>query len=911
MIGQNLSHYKITGKLGEGGMGEVWRGEDTNLGREVAIKVLPEAFAQDADRMARFEREARVLAALDHPHIASIYGLEEADGRRFLVMQLAEGEDLKDLLSRGQLPPQQAAKIALQIAEALEAAHDKGIIHRDLKPANVKISADGQVKVLDFGLAKALDAGDPSSSDSGSLSLSPTLTAQMTEVGVLLGTAAYMSPEQARGQAADRRADVWAFGVVLMEMLTGKTVYAGDTVSDTLAGVLAREPEWEELPADTPKVLRELLDRCLQKDSKERLQAIGEARIGIQKYLANPVEVEEEVTAVEAPVQPGWKRLLPWAVAAVLGIALLGALLWPGGSAPPAPNPVTRVEVAVSDAPLWVALGEATVLSPDGKHLAYVVGQGDSTELYLRSLDQLEGTQLAAGSGGGGTAPYHPFFSPDSQWLGFVTPGELKKLPVTGGTPITLCEVGRSRGSSWGDDGTIVYAPNPNTGLFRVSATGGDPAPLTTLDEAKEESSHRWPQVLPGSKAALFTSVVAQAESFDDASIELVYLDSGERKVLHSGGHFGRYVPSGHLVYANSGTLFAIPFDLDKLEVTGSPSPLVQGVAINSEGGAQFSVSDLGTLAFIGGEFSVPEYPILSVSHQGATTTLWQQPGTYTSPAVSPDGTSLALSILRDDNWDVWVYDLERGVPTRLTFHEGYDGDQVWSPDGEYLVFNSDRGGRDGIFRKRADGSGEAEFIAELEEGSLFPSSWSSDGKFLIGEASTSGNDIWALSLEEGAELEMFLATEFGEISPAFSPDGRWIAYTSDESGTDEVYVRPFPAAGGKWQVSDEGGGNPLWSPDGRELYYRTNTGMMVVSVETEGGTFRAGKPSQLFEGRFRGGVTGMAVSGFRFQDYDVLPSGEGFVMFPQSTEEGKGAHLVMVFNWLEEVQRAFAATGR
>ena len=911
MIGQNLSHYKITGKLGEGGMGEVWRGEDTHLGREVAIKVLPEAFAQEADRMARFEREARVLAALDHPHIASIYGLEEADGRRFLVMQLAEGEDLKDLLSRGQLPPQQAAKIALQIAEALEAAHDKGIIHRDLKPANVKISADGQVKVLDFGLAKALDAGDPSSSDSGSLSLSPTLTAQMTEVGVLLGTAAYMSPEQARGQAADRRADVWAFGVVLMEMLTGKTVYAGDTVSDTLAGVLAREPEWEELPADTPKVLRELLDRCLQKDSRERLQAIGEARIGIQKYLANPVEVEEEVTAVEAPAQPGWKRLLPWTAAALLGIALLGALLWPGGSAPRAPNPVTRVEVAVSDAPLWVALGEATVLSPDGKHLAYVVGQGDSTELYLRSLDQLEGTQLAAGSGGGGTAPYHPFFSPDSQWLGFVTPGELKKLPVTGGTPITLCEVGRSRGSSWGDDGTIVYAPNPNTGLFRVSATGGDPAPLTTLDEAKEESSHRWPQVLPGSKAALFTSVVAQAESFDDASIELVYLDSGERKVLHSGGHFGRYVPSGHLVYANSGTLFAIPFDLDKLEVTGSPSPLVQGVAINSEGGAQFSVSDLGTLAFIGGEFSVPEYPILSVSHQGATTTLWQQPGTYTSPAVSPDGTSLALSILRDDNWDVWVYDLERGVPTRLTFHEGYDGDQVWSPDGEYLVFNSDRGGRAGIFRKRADGSGEAEFIAELEEGSLFPSSWSSDGKFLIGEASTSGNDIWALSLEEGAELEMFLATEFGEISPAFSPDGRWIAYTSDESGTDEVYVRPFPAAGGKWQVSDEGGGNPLWSPDGRELYYRTNTGMMVVSVETEGGTFRAGKPSQLFEGRFRGGVTGMAVSGFRFQDYDVLPSGEGFVMFPQSTEEGKGAHLVMVFNWLEEVQRAFAATGR
>jgi len=909
MIGQELSHYKITDKLGEGGMGEVWRGEDTHLGREVAIKVLPEAFAQDADRMARFEREARVLAALDHPHIASIYGLEEAEGRKFLVMQLAEGEDLKDLLSRGQLPPQKAAKIALQIAEALEAAHDKGIIHRDLKPANVKVSADGQIKVLDFGLAKALDAGDPNSSGSGSLSLSPTLTAQMTEVGVLLGTAAYMSPEQARGQAADRRADVWAFGVVLMEMLTGKTVYAGDTVSDTLAGVLAREPEWEELPADTPKALRELLDRCLQKDSKERLQAIGEARIGIQKYLANPTEEQAEISSIEVQTQPIWKAALPWAVAGLFGLALLGALLWPGSTEPTPPSPVTRVEVAVSDSPFWVALGEATVLSPDGKHLAYVVGQGDSTELYLRSLDQLEGTQLAAGTGGGGSAPYHPFFSPDSQWLGFVTPGELKKLPVTGGTPITMCEVGRSRGSSWGDDGNIVFAPDPNSGLLRVSATGGDPEALTTLDEAKEESSHRWPQVLPGSRAAIFTSIVAEAESFDEASIELVDLASGERKVLHSGGHFGRYVASGHLVYANSGTLFAIPFDLEKLEVTGSPAPLVQGVAINSEGGAQFSVSDLGTLAFVGGEFSVPEYPILSVSHQGATTTLWQQPGTYTSPSISPDGRSLALTILRDDNWDIWVYDLEREVPTRLTFNEGYDGDQVWSPDGQYLVFNSDRGGGDGIYRKRADGSGEGELVIELEGESLFPTSWSNDGRILIGEAGT-GN-IWALALDESAEVEMFLATEFSENSPAFSPDGRWVAYTSDESGSDEVYVRPFPAAGGKWQVSDEGGGIPLWSPDAKELYYRTDTGLMVVSVESQGGTFRAGKPRQLFEGRFRGGTTGMAVSGFRFQDYDVLPSGDGFVMFPQSTEEGKGAHLVMVFNWLEEVQRAFVATGR
>jgi len=902
MIGQELSHYKITDKLGEGGMGEVWRAEDTNLGREVAIKVLPEAFAQDAERMARFEREARVLAALDHPHIAAIFGLEEAEGRKFLVMQLAEGEDLKDLVSRGQLPLQKTVKIALQIAEALEAAHDKGIIHRDLKPANVKVSSDGQVKVLDFGLAKALDPGDPNSSGSGSLSLSPTLTAQMTEVGVLLGTAAYMSPEQARGELADRRADVWAFGVVLMEMLTGKTVYAGRTVSDTLAGVLAREPEWQELPDDTPRRIRKLLERCLEKETPDRLQAIGEARIALQQYLANPESESTPEAVVVQAAQPTWKRFLPWALFAGSVVALLAALvsLWPETTQPETP---IRLEAVLAEDPLFVTLGASVVMSPDGSRMVYVAMGDASRTLFTRSLDQLAGTELVTGSTS--EEPYHPFFSPDGQWVGYAVRNELKKVPITGGTPITLCEVDASRGASWGPDDTIVLAPDGSSELFTVSTAGGTPQPLTTLDEERRDFSHRWPQFTPDGKAVIYTVGYEGMTSADDAAIEAISLETGEQKVIHEGGYYARYVPTGHLVFIRDGTLFGMTFDVDRLEPTGSPAPLVQGITTNNgPGRAQYSFSEAGDFAYVSGEVGVPTYPIVWVDKEGKSTTLWEARGSYGEPTLSPDGKKLGISVLRDNQWDVWVYDLEREVATRLTFHDGYDADQAWTPDGKHLIFTSNRDGQENVYRKRADGSGEVERLVDSEE-AIYPFSVSGDGQFLAGEVQKGGNlDIYILPLDGSGEPEAFLATEFDERYPDFSPDGHWIAYASNESGRYEVYVRPYPAAGGKWQVSDGGGAWPLWSGDGGRLVYRTSSGISEVSVEAGGDSLSIGTPKEVVDGPFRGGMFGISVGGYIFGDYDVSPDGQRFVMFPEDTDVAPKTHVTMVFNWFDELEK-------
>ena len=906
MIGETFSNYRITDKLGEGGMGEVWRAEDTNLGREVAIKVLPEAFAQDSERMARFEREARVLAALDHPHIASIYGLEEAEGRKFLVMQLAEGEDLEDLLSRGKLPPQRAARIALQIAEALEAAHDKGIIHRDLKPANVKVAADGQIKVLDFGLAKALDPGDPTSSDSGSLSLSPTLTAQMTEAGVLLGTAAYMSPEQARGELADRRADIWAFGVVLMEMLTGKTVYAGRTVSDTLAGVLAREPEWKELPADTPRRIRKLLERCLEKETPDRLQAIGEARIALQQYLAHPErEVPAEAEVVQA-VQATWKRLLPWALfsAAAIGLAAALVMLWPEA---PEPKTPIRLEAVLAEDPLFVSLGTSVLLSPDGSRIVYVTDEDASRTLFIRSLDQLAGTVLATGS----TAeePYHPFFSPDGKWVGYAVRNEIKKVPVTGGTPITLCEVSGSRGASWGPDDTIVLAPSGDTELFTVPAAGGTPEPLTKLNEERKDFSHRWPQVINDGKAVIYSVGYEGMATADDAVIEAYSFQTGEQKVLHRGGYYARYIPTGHLVFIRDGTLFGMTFDAESLEPTGSPAPLVQGITTNDgPGGAQFSFSDTGELAYVSGEVGVPTYPVVWVDNEGKSSTLWETRGSYGEPTLSPDGSKLGISVFRDGQWDVWVYDIEREVATRLTFHDGYDADQAWTPDGKYLIFTSNRDGIESIYRKRADGSGEVERLVESEQ-AFYPFAVSSDNRFLAGEVQTGGNiDIAILPLDGSKEPEAFLASEFDDRYPAFSPDGRWLAYASNESGRYEVYVRPFPAAGGKWQVSDGGGAWPLWSGDGKRLFYRTNSGIEEVSVEASGESLSIGMPKVAVEGAYRGGMFGISVGAYIFGDYAVAPDGQRFVMFPQDTDVAPKTHVTMVFNWFDELERTLPA---
>ncbi len=912
MIGSTVAHYKVNSKLGEGGMGEVWRAEDTKLGREVAMKMLPVAFAQDPERLARFEREARVLASLSHANLAAVYGLEDVGGERYLIMELAEGEDLSQILQqRGALPVEEAMRIAVQIAEGMEAAHEKGIVHRDLKPANVVVDPSGGVKILDFGLAKALSSDADSSSpgtppSAADLAMSPTLTRAMTGVGVLLGTAGYMSPEQARGQRVDRRSDIWAFGCVLYEMLTGQRLYTGDTVTDVIGAIVHKEPDLDELPADVSPRIRRVLRRCLQKDVRRRLQSIGDARIALQEWMESPQE-EVAPAAAEALPQPGWQRWLPWAVAA--GAALIALLQGLGvlGGGRGAAEPIRRSMITVEPPGLFSDLGAAAVLSPDGSRIAMTTGvpsvAGTAADsLVLRSLDQFETNEVAAG--GVGETPYHPFFSPDGSWLGYVTPSELKKVSVAGGAAITLTDIDRSRGASWGEDGTIVFASSATSGLSLISAAGGNTTEVTTLSE--DEMSHRWPQWLPGGKAVLFTVVPAGAVSPEESTLEVLKVESGERKVLHNGGYYGRYVPTGHVIYMHEGSLFALPFDLRKLQGTGSPMPVLEGVATSlGETAAQFDVSANGTLVYVSDRGDLAPFPVVRADRNGRVAPLWDEPGLYGNPAFSPDGRRLSMSVMRGDDWDVWIFDLDRTVATRLTFSDSYDADQVWSPDGRFLVFTSGRDGENTLYRKAADGSGEAEVL--LAPGTLpspYATDWSPDGQWII--AVTQNSDLYLVPAD-GGEPKPFQTTEFREFDARFSPDGRWIAYSSSETGRSEIYVRGFPLGGGKWQVSDGGGDFPRWA-SGRELLWRTDEGVMSVAVDGEGENFAAGTPRQLISGAFLGGLNGVAVRSFNFPDYDVAPDGQSLVFFSGEMTENRPTSVRMVTGWFEELRRLTTA---
>jgi serine/threonine-protein kinase len=917
MIGERIGSYTVVEKLGEGGMGVVYRATDSRLHRDVALKFIPEALARDPQIMGRFEREAQVLASLNHPNIASIYGIEESGGQRALVMELVAGEELAARIDRGQLPLEETLRIALAIAEALEAAHDKGVIHRDLKPANIKLAARGDtsggplVKILDFGLAKALQ-GDQASMSGADLTRSPTLSVAATQAGMILGTAGYMSPEQARALPADRRADIWSFGVILYEMLAGRRAFAGETVADTLAKVIEREPEWPALPATTPAAIKGLLERCLVKNPRQRLQAIGDARLVLEETIASLARPQSTVAPAPASVEPtrtstgrSLGRILPWAVAgAALAVAALAIFGGFGLRSVDRVVPPMQVEIAVGAAILDLGLGSSVALTPDGTRLVYVEGNDVSRKLLVRPLDRLTPTLLNSGDSGS-TAPYHPFLSPDGEWIGFVTATELRKIQITGGTPMKLCAAARSRGATWLPDDTIVFAPSPNTGLFRIPAAGGEPQPLTQLDTAKNEATHRWPQVLPDGKHVLFTSHTLQSP-FDTANLEVVNVETGERKEVYRGGTYGRYVPTGHLVFLNGNTLFAARFDLGKLELRASPVPVLQEVAVSlSEGGAQYAFSNNGVLAYVGGTTQVVPYPAVWVDHRGGTSQLLPEPGVYCNPQLSLQGDRLSLTVLAGDNWDVWVYDIERGVSTRLTFEKSIDSEQIWSPDGQWLIFSSDQGGPDSLYRKRSDGSGEIERLTEAKS-AQWAASWSRDGRYVLYIQQGQQFDIGYLDLET-RETHDFLATPFGDAYPDLSPDGRWLAYASNESGAWAVYVRPFPSGNGKWQVSDAGGANPRWSGDGRRLFWRTDDGIMVADVEAAGGSFRSGKVRQLFSGPFQGGPGGLSIGGLQFNDYDVSADGERFVMFPDPQKAGRGdhAHVTLVTRWFDDLERA------
>jgi serine/threonine protein kinase/Tol biopolymer transport system component len=894
--GTSLGPYEILSALGAGAMGEVYRARDTKLGREVALKVLPDSFTTDPDRVARFRREAQVLAALSHPHIGAIYGLEETNGQQFLVLELIAGETLADRIAKGPLPVDEAVAIAKQIAEALEAAHEKGITHRDLKPANIALTTDGQVKVLDFGLAKVSEAASGATFD---LTNSPTLTspAMMTGVGVILGTAAYMSPEQAKGRPADKRTDIWAFGCVLFEMLTGRRAFDGEDVSDTLANVLKSAPDWAALPATVSAPVRTLLTQCLEKDRTRRMAAMAVARF----LLSDSAFVLSTSSAARRDPAPVWRRALPWGLIATLAVGSIVVLvLWPPWRSPrPVERPLVRLDVDLgSDVSLGSPQGTDVIISPDGSRLVFV----SNGRLFTRRLDQPKAIELAGTSGA-----YAPFFSPDGQWVAFFATRQLKKISVEGGAAVTLCGAVAGFGGSWSENGTIVASLNGST-LSRLPAAGGTPTMLTALAEG--ETALRWPQILPGGKAVLF-SVRRSFGTFDDAHIDLVSFRDGRRTTLLRGGTFGRYLATskerGVLMYVNQGTVFGVPFDLERLDVSGTPSPVLAEVGFNNVmGAAQIDASQNGTLVYrsrSGGGLVSLQW----LDAAGKTERLPAKPGAYANPHVSPVGPQLALSIITAGGQDIWVYDWQRDRMSRLTFGGGTFVVPLWYPDGQFIAFTG--AGSGGMFWTRADGAGKPQLLMQSKNLQI-PGSFSPDGKRLAfadisSLAGLSQGDIWTVPVEnDGTSLktgkpEVFLQTPANEIFPAFSPDGRWIAYQSNESATDEIYVRAFPDRGGKSPVSNGGGLRPVWSRNGRELFYRTaDQHIMVVAYTVKGGVFVADKPRLWTEKR---------LADTPVQNFDIAPDGKRFLaLMPASAPDEQQAqnHVVFLLNFADDVRR-------
>ena len=895
--GARVGPYEIVGKLGAGGMGEVWRARDSRLDREVALKVLPGGFAEEPERHARFEREAKVLASLNHPHIAHLYGLEHVDGQHALVMELVEGEDLSQRLSRGAFPLDEAIAIARQIAEALEAAHEKGIVHRDLKPANVKVRPDGTVKVLDFGLAKALDPA--SSGSAADPALSPTITHAATQAGLILGTAAYMSPEQARGAAVDKRADIWAFGVVLYEMLTGRSLFAGPTVSDTLAGVLKTDIDFARLPESTPRRLRDVLRRCLERNPRNRLHDIADARIVLDELQQGAPDEAATVRLATVPpaARPAWLRVL--VVVATAGVVLLaiagGIRLWSRAAAPGSASRVSRLSISLPDGDEVTSLHlRPLAMSPDGASVVYVGLRGDNAEqLYLRALDEAEPKALAGTEGA-----RSPFFSPDGRWIGFFAKGQLKKVTVGGTALQTLADARDARGGSWGKDDTLYFAPTNSSGLLTVPAAGGKVTTLTEPDRSRGEISHRWPQALPDGGALVFT--IWTGPGPDEHLVVRLSLASGERQVLVRGGSGGQYVGAGYLLYGRLDALLAMPWRPDRDLEGVVPIVLPELARIEGEGAPDLGVSSEGTLAYLPGGPTRLAQRIVWVDRAGNTEALPLPERDYHSVAISPDGRQAVIQI-EDGIVGLWLYDFSRQTLAPFATTGGSSQAPVWTPDGTHVLYRGTRAGHRNVYRKAADGSSPEERLTTREDSIQTPTSISPDGRWLVftdGMPALGDSTVWLVGTSGDRQPRQLLLP--GEINGQVSPDGRWIAFQSIASGRVEVYVQPFPGPGPRRQVSVGGGDCPLWSRDGRELFYSTADKLMGVEV-TNGATFVASTPRVLFTGRYRGSLNSNT-------PYAVAADGRRFLRVQQAQPQRAVTRIDVVLNWFAEFRRVAEA---
>jgi eukaryotic-like serine/threonine-protein kinase len=907
MTGTKLQHYEITSQLGKGGMGEVWRARDTKLGRDVAIKTLPPEFARDSDRVVRLEREAKLLASVNHPNVAAIYGLEESSGTRFLVLELIDGETLGERLQRSALSMPESLTFAHQIAQALEAAHEKGVIHRDLKPGNIKITPEGKVKVLDFGLAKALDG--PSRPGSESITHSPTLSIAATQEGIILGTAGYMSPEQARGEATDKRADIWAFGCVLFEMLTRRRTFEGRTVSDVLAGVLRADPEWSSLPHDLHPRIRLLLERCLEKEPKDRYRDIADARVDIEKALA-----EKPASRPVAAPAASTRQLTRWIMAVVVAALLAGVAVWYLKPAPDVPTMVNRFDYDLPEGQQFRNTGrQVLAISPDGKSFLYNTTAG----VFLRSMDSFDARLIP----GTEASLNGPAFSPDGEWIVYWSPSDtkLKKITVTGGTAITLCDVATSPlGISWSKDHSILYGMLE--GIMRVPENGGSPELIVKTGPPDQTGEVVYgPQLLPDGKSVLFTlsTFKSGVTNWDGAQIAIQSIGANDRKVIWRGGAHALFVPTGHVLYMVGGALFAIRFDADSKTVQGSPVQLAEDIGRNAQNGqtGYYGVSDTGTLIYLRGantNLTATRRVLGFADQKGAVTPLKVPPAPYLHPRISPDGTRLAVQTLEDNNRSaIWVYDLSETRAIQQLTQAGNNSRPIWTPDSRRLTFTSDREGPPSIYWQPADGSGVAERLTKPEEKfEHWPDSWSADGKTLsfTRYGGLGNQSVWTLSLD-GREAKDFGVKESG--GSAFSPDGKWLAYRQQSDTGAQIFVQPFPPTGAVYKVTQRGGSYPLWSLNQLEMFYRrpltgnnpTASGgaadqLVRVEVSTRGIIGYTNEQSIPILG---------FLTFFGSRDYDVTKDGQRFLMvFPADRSQTRASarpQIDIVVNWFTELR--------
>jgi serine/threonine protein kinase/WD40 repeat protein len=882
-----IGSFRIEKVLGRGGMGVVYAAEDTRLNRRVAIKSLPPEITDDPEVVARLKREAKILACLNHPNIAAIYEELQKEGKGYLVLEYVPGQTLGEKMTHGTIPLKETLSIAVQMAEALAAAAAQDVIHRDLKPSNVKITPDHTVKVLDFGIAKVLPRG--ASEDDSTI----------TRTGGIIGTPTYMSPEQLRGDEVDHRCDIWSFGCVLYEMLTGSVPFKGRTTSDTLANILAHEPDWQALPPTTPFNIRLLVRRCLEKDLRKRLQHIGDAAIEIRETL-NPPEISPPL----ARPPEGRRRRAAWRLAGACALAglLAGLVLTvvalkiysarsPASTAAIGPTrtvidlPADHNLALSRSMPLAVAQ-RAIALSPDGSNLVYVADLGKTTQLYLRRMDHLEASPIAGTEGG-----FAPFFSPDSRSVGFFTTDKLKTVSLLGGTPTTICDARNPKGACWGHNQMIYFAESEGERLSRVPATGGKTEHLAAKTEPPEQGSFPYghPQLLPDGEHLLLSSM---------SSTILFSLRDSIKRILIKGGQHATYVPSGHILFARAGAIAAVPFSLTSLQPTGPYVPVLDKVMLDSRHGtAQFAVSDQGSLIYVPGGDIAQSIP-LWIDRTGNVQALPMPPDNYGTFKLSPDGKRLVVQLNQDALTHIYIYDIAEGSRTRLT-SQGLNFGPIWTPDGRRITFSRYReeARRRDLFWKTVDSSDPPELLHLSESGlAPFPYSWSPDGRLLafIERTPKTSSDIWILPIDGDRRPQLIAGTEFAEWGPAFSPDGRWIAYTSDADGRFQVYVRPYPDDDRLWKISDDFGEEPIFSPLGNELFYRNGDKWMAVSISSEP-EFSAGRPQLLFEGPYVN-VPGIS--------YDVAPDGRRFLVLKPAYDDSKVDRLHLVLNWFEELKR-------